>query len=42
MDKGDRGLLIFCIICTLVGLGALIWRIAHNGIAWMSTIGYLG
>lgn len=38
-DKAFRN---FVILSSILTIGILIYKIATNGIAWMSTIGYFG
>lgn len=38
-DKAFRN---FTILASVLTIGILIYKIATNGIAWMSTIGYFG
>lgn len=38
-DKAFRN---FVILSSVLTIGILIYKIATNGIAWMSTIGYFG
>ena len=40
--NSDKALRNFMILTTIITTGILIYKIATNGISFMSTIGYLG